>query len=740
MPSTFDSASSTQLETLDPGPARSARIEFDAGDGLSWVVEPHAPGVFRIRCGAAVQLAEDKPLGARARATAEMLLGRQEAVGEAVCESMSGDHRGWRITQGDVVLEITVDPVQIALYRAGTCVLASDVSQDLPAFGYGGEPPECWSVAFALDKAEPVYGLGETPGDLNRRDETVVSDLPEHRALPLAWSPRGWGVYANTVQRVEHALGAADAPSSYVVTVDDAMLDLFLFAGEPCEILNQYSQLTGRAGQPTLWAMGAWLQQAPSRTPAETAELVAQMREHQIPVDAVLLAPPAAWSLQETKLAPEWDAARFPDSRQMLALFHKHDVHVCAPTFPGIAAGSGTFAELEDRGWLLAGDDGNAHVFPGNAATGGQSYGLLDLTHRDVYNLWSERHRQLCEEGVDAPACDAQIDIPDGIAARGGETGAALRTIYPLLARRALYDAAAGHKTPPEGVVWSSDLFPAAQRLPWQAAPQVPNSWEGLEHTLRTALSLGASSIPVQVHALGDAQGGRDKLSPDLYLRWLTCAVFSSNFSFQGVPELMPWSFGEETLAHARTWLQWRYRLIPYVLGAIEDSARTGLPVQRSMALSFPGDTDAHLWDTQYLLGPALLVAPILRSESSLRVYLPKGEAWWDLNTGWRYEGGSVLTMSCGPEQFPVFGREGHMLCLGPAAQHTGEFNSARILDEVWMFGMPIHNPVVMRNKIRVMQMQGSSYIKGLEGLRILPSEGLEVKRRGAEVRISRAR
>jgi hypothetical protein len=39
-----------------------------------------------------------------------------------------------------------------------------------------------------------------------------------------------------------------------------------------------------------------------------------------------------------------------------------------------------------------------------------------------------------------------------------------------------------------------------------------------------------------------------------------------------------------------------------------------------------------------------------------------------------------------------------------------------------------------------VMQMQGSSYIKGLEGLRISPSEGLEVKRRGDEVRISRAR
>ena len=80
------------------------------------------------------------------------------------------------------------------------------------------------------------------------------------------------------------------------------------------------------------------------------------------------------------------------------------------------------------------------------------------------------------------------------------------------------------------------------------------------------------------------------------------------------------------------------------------------------------------------------------------------------------------------------------MLCLGLPVNHTAEFNTARLLDEVWMFGMPVHNPTVMRNKIRVMQMQGSSYIKGLEGLKILPSEGLEVKRRGAEVRISRAR
>ncbi|KOF53181.1 MULTISPECIES: TIM-barrel domain-containing protein [unclassified Achromobacter] len=742
MPPKFDFAHTTQLDNVDLLTSRPSRIDFDAGDGLHLVVEAHAPGVFRLRCGAANLLADDIKPGSRARVVAEMLLARQEAVGEATV-SPRDDGEGWRIAQGDVALEVLTNPVRVALVRNEERVLESDVSAHAPAFGHDGlaEPADAvWTAAFALHGDERVYGLGETPGDLNRREETVVSDDPEHRALPLAWSPRGWGVYVNTVSRVEHAVGAEPAESAYVLTVEDSVLDLFFFAGEPAEILNQYSALTGRAGQPVLWAMGAWLQQAAGEMPTQTAALVARMRENQIPIDAVKLAQPAAWGFSPDKAVFEWDAQRFPDARQMLALFHKHNVHVAASGFPGVLKNSPLFEELEDRGWLLTRDDGSAQVFDGNAATSGQPYGLLDLTYRDIYNLWVERHRQLIEDGLDAPACDAQIAIPDGVSARGGETGATLRTIYPLLARRALFDAVAGLKVPPEGVVPSGDLFPAAQRLPWQAGPEVDNTWEGLRHTLRTALSIGASAVPVQVHGIGSAARDRAGMTPELYLRWLTAGIFSANFAFQGADGLMPWDFGEETLAHARTWMQWRYRLVPYVLGAIEDSARTGLPVQRSMAMSFPHDAHAHDWDLQYLLGPALLVAPITEPGTQARVYLPKGEAWWDLNTGHRYEGGTTWTVECDLGQYPVFGREGHMLCLGPAAQHTGEFNSARILDEVWMFGMPMHNPVVMRNKIRVMQMQGSSYIKGLEGLRISPSEGLEVKRRGAEVRISRAR
>ncbi len=720
------------LETLKLVDTLPTRVAFDVGASLSLIVEPHAPGVFRIRCGRPEALAADILPGARARVHADVLLARPEAIGEATFESLPSPATGWRMAQGDVTLDVTSEPFSLTLQRLGQTVLTLS---DTGIQSHG----DAWSVGLSLKDDEKIFGLGETHGDLDRRSEVILSDSPEHRALPLAWGPSGWGVYMNTLSRVEHDLGA-EAADEYLITLEDSVLDLFVFAGEPAEILNQYTQLTGRSGQPVLWSMGVWLEQYQGQTATQTAEVIAEFRAQHLAIDGVLMLPPTAWTYQDSKLLPEWDRERFPDPKQMIELFARHAVHLAMHTLPGAVVGTTTFAELEDRGWLLTNEAGDAHVFAGIPATGGQDFALLDLTHRDVLNAWSERHRHLIEDGVGATICDVQFDIPDSIVARGGETGPVLRSIYPALARRALFEAAAGQKVPPEGVVFSSDLFAGAQRLLWQSAPRVANTWAGLQHSLRTALSIGASGVPVQMHSIGNALANTQEMTPELYLRWLGMAVFSSNFNFQAHPDLIPTGFDQDTRAHIQGWLQWRYRLIPYVLGAIEDSARSGLPVQRSMAMSFPADVEAQRWDTQYLLGPAVLVAPAMQPGQELNVYLPAGEAWWDLNTGWRYEGGSVLSVSCGLGTLPVFGREGHMLCLGPTAHHTGEFNSARILDEVLMFGMPVHNPVVMRNKIRVMQMQGSSYIKGLEGLKISPSEGLEVKRRGAEVRISRAR
>ncbi|WP_341667507.1 glycoside hydrolase family 31 protein [Alcaligenes sp. SDU_A2] len=695
-------------------------------------IEAHAPGVFRLRCLPGSQLEREKP-GVRAKALGDMLLARHEAVSEFQLEPSP---QGWRIEQGEAIVHVQAHPWRFQVLRGERLVLCSG-EQPLTLQQDGAA---CWQLDLALAEDDALYGLGETLDELDRRDQAVDTDRPQDRSLPLLWSTQGWGLYINTFERVEHDLGR-EQQDRLRARIHTAELDVFLFVGEPSEIINQYSALTGRAGQPGVWPMGLWLDGVAGADIQALREQVRLLREQGIGVDAAVLPAPQSYGFQDDKPMLEWDATRLADPRETLAGLHAEQAQLAAWTRPCVLAATALFDEWEDRGWLLINDDdGSAYVFEGDELSGGRDYGLLDLTHKDVFRMWVERQRQMVDDGLGAVLCNARFAIPDTVTSRGGESGALLRAIYPVLARQALFDAVAGHKTPQEGIVASRDLFPSAQRFAWQLGPAVDNSWAGLEQTLKSALSTGNSGVPIQIHALGNGDADTSGMSAELYLRWLAMAVFSANFSLQGVAALRPDAFDEATQALVRHWMEWRFRLVPYVLGIIEDAVRTGLPVQRSMAQAFPADEQARLWDTQYLLGPALLVAPIMQPGEDVQVYLPAGEAWWDLSTGWRYEGGTTLQVKAGLDRLPVFGREGHMLCLGPVVGHTSEFNSARLLDEVWMFGMPEHSPVVMRNKIRVMQMQGSSYIKGLEGLKILPSEGLEVKRRGAEVRISRAR
>lgn len=707
-------------------------FRFVTEAGWPCVIEACAPGVFRFT------VARTDPAEAAADTAAQQaaLLARDEAVSEAEIVAIDG---GWQLTQGELALHVQAAPAQFSIWRDGHCIVQfgrDDAAALAAAADPQGDEP-AWQLLAHLD-GQALHGLGESLDQQGRRGVTLVSDQAEDRVLPLAWSPAGWGVHVNTLYRVVHHIDT-ELADAYVVQVAGPVLDVFVYVGDPADILNQYSQIVGRAGQPPLWSLGVWLRQPPDASPDDALQLATRLRQQGYGIETLCLDPPAAFEVR-AKQASEWDVGRFGDGKAWLHACKAADLRVCLPTFPGLPYDAPAMLDLEDRGWLLVGEDGLARSLPGGAACRDQAAAWLDLTHRDVYNTWCERNRMAFDEGVDAMACDLPGGLPDDIEPRNRAPGSRLRQLYPVLAMRNLFDAAAWHKVPAEGVVWHRALSPVSHRFPLVAGPSVPNTWDGLAASLNAALTTGASGLPAQSHELGSQDHPVDQLTPELYVRWLMVAVFSAHFRMQGLPALLPEGFDAATQARVQTWLQWRYRLVPYVLGAFEDAVRTGLPVQRSMALAFPHDAEAHGYTNQYLLGPALLVAPLLQSGNEVTVYFPEGDAWWDLATGWRYEGGSAWVFPCEHGHVPVFGREGHMLCLGTGGNSTADFNSARLLEEVWLFGMPQVSPTVMRNKIRVMQMQGSSYIKGLEGLRILPSEGLEVKRRGAEVRISRAR
>jgi alpha-D-xyloside xylohydrolase len=171
-------------------------------------------------------------------------------------------------------------------------------------------------------------------------------------------------------------------------------------------------------------------------------------------------------------------------------------------------------------------------------------------------------------------------------------------------------------------------------------------------------------------------------------VRWLQASVFGSHMRMHGIGEREPWLFGAEIEAICRKWLAFRYRLIPYLETVIAAATTSGLPVMRAMPLAFPGSTLVRDFDTQFMCGDALLIAPIVREGGSVDIALPPG-GWYDLNTRQRFAGRQVLHYRAKLDQFPAFAREGYALPLGRSVQHTGEIDAAHPLELLWVFGKP---------------------------------------------------
>jgi len=127
-------------------------------------------------------------------------------------------------------------------------------------------------------------------------------------------------------------------------------------------------------------------------------------------------------------------------------------------------------------------------------------------------------------------------------------------------------------------------------------------------------------------------------------------------------------------------------------MGAVAQGATSGLPVMQAMPLAFPEDRAARGFDGQYMFGPALLVAPVVRADHRVDIWLPEG-IWHDVWNADSLIGGRVITVEAPLDWIPVFGRDGHVLPLGPVVQHTGAIDLAAPINELWAFGLPRHAP-----------------------------------------------
>ncbi len=117
-----------------------------------------------------------------------------------------------------------------------------------------------------------------------------------------------------------------------------------------------------------------------------------------------------------------------------------------------------------------------------------------------------------------------------------------------------------------------------------------------------------------------------------------------------------------------------RYKLIPYIYslnGMVYDNDYT---MMRGLVMDYGADAAVNNINDQYMFGPSLLINPVTEYKATSRkVYLPKGNGWYNLYTGEYAAGGQVITTSAPYQQMPVYVKEGSIIPTGPEIQYTAE-------------------------------------------------------------------
>lgn len=188
---------------------------------------------------------------------------------------------------------------------------------------------------------------------------------------------------------------------------------------------------------------------------------------------------------------------------------------------------------------------------------------------------------------------------------------------------------------------------------------EVATGWEGLRESIAFVVGLGLCGVPYSGPGIG---GSTAAPSPELYLRWFQLAAYFPLFhahSAKGAGAREPWAFGAEVLSGCSAAMAERERLRPYFTTLAHLAHRTGAPYVRPLWWQHPRERSLRDCGDAFLLGDALLVAPVLEEGArSRRVRLPFGR-WYETVTGEMHEGPGEVTLAAPLSRIPVLARAG---------------------------------------------------------------------------------
>ena len=531
----------------------------------------------------------------------------------------------------------------------------------------GSDNSRSINPVLMLSPNERIYGCGESFTSLNKVGQKVQISVvdpqgPEtdgmYKPVPFYFSNRGYGIFMHT-----SAPTTADFGASYIgaqrLFMGDETMDFFIFFGEPKDVLNAYTDVTGKSPMLPLWTFGTWMSRITYFSQEEGLDIARKLRANKIPSDVIHF--DTGWFGVDWQCDYEFAKDRFKDPVAMLKSMKKDGFHTCLWQLPYFTPKNRYFRELVDGG--MAVHNGNGTLSYEDA--------VLDLSNPKTVAWYQGKIANLIKQGVSAIKCDFGEAAPyDGIYA-SGKTGFYEHNLYTLRYNKALWQAVRDNTPDHEGVIWARSAWAGSQRYPlhWggDAATNEIGS-VGMLGDLRGGLSFGLSGFSFWSHDMG---GFVTKSPDDLYRRWLPFGFLSSHTRAHGAPPTEPWLISESFTKAFRQSAEMKYKLMPYVYAQAKDCSERGLPMVRALLVEFPDDPGAWFVEDEYMFGSQILVAPMLETGKSRTVYLPRGK-WIDYQTGKVYEGG-YQTIPTAEIPCVILVKDGSLIPHVPVAQNTGD-------------------------------------------------------------------
>lgn len=519
---------------------------------------------------------------------------------------------------------------------------------------------------LSLGVGTNVYGLGERFGafvkngqavDIWNEDGGTSSDLA-YKNVPFFLTNDGYGVFVNHPEKVSFEVGS-EVVSRTQFSVEGQKLQYFIIHGPtPKEIIRRYTELTGRPARIPAWSYGLWLSTSFTTDYDEKTvnSFIDGMEERNLPLSVFHF--DCHWMRSFHWSDFVWDPATFPDPEGMLARLHDRGLKVCVWINPYIAQRSHLFREGLERGFLVKRPDGS--VWQWDMWQAGM--GLVDFTNPDAVLWYQDKLRGLLGQGVDSFKTDFGERIPTDVVWHDGSDPARMHNYYAQLYNRTVFDLLSKELGEGEAVVFARSATAGGQTMPVHWGGDCESTFAAMAESLRGGLSLAASGFSFWSHDIGGFEGTPE---PEIFKRWIAFGLLSSHSRLHGSNSYrVPWLVDEESVDVLRHFTEQKMRLMPYLQMAAEEAYAEGIPLMRPLFMEFPEDPGCAHLDRQYMLGPDLLVAPVMDPSGTVSFYLPEG-TWTHLETGEQLAGPRWHRKEYSVMEAATWVREGAVLPIG---------------------------------------------------------------------------